>query len=31
MRLRAGWGDEFGMCIDEFGVTWMVNITQLRT
>jgi PhnB protein len=22
------WGDEFGMCNDKFGVTWMVNITQ---
>lgn len=22
------WGDEFGMCQDEFGITWMVNITQ---
>ncbi len=20
------WGDEFGMCSDQFGVTWMVNI-----
>jgi PhnB protein len=20
------WGDEFGMCTDEFGVDWMVNI-----
>lgn len=20
------WGDEFGMCQDRFGVTWMVNI-----
>jgi PhnB protein len=20
------WGDEFGMCTDRFGVTWMVNI-----
>jgi PhnB protein len=20
------WGDEFGMCGDRFGVTWMVNI-----
>jgi PhnB protein len=20
------WGDEFGMCIDEFGIPWMVNI-----
>ncbi|HEY0521183.1 MAG TPA: VOC family protein [Ilumatobacteraceae bacterium] len=22
------WGDEFGMCVDKFGVNWMVNITQ---
>jgi PhnB protein len=22
------WGDEFGMCADEFGVNWMVNIVQ---
>ena len=22
------WGDEFGMCTDQFGVPWMVNITQ---
>ncbi|MGH8893783.1 MAG: VOC family protein [Actinomycetes bacterium] len=22
------WGDEFGMCADEFGITWMVNIGQ---
>jgi len=21
------WGDEFGTLVDEFGVTWMVNIT----
>jgi PhnB protein len=20
------WGDEFGMCVDQFGVPWMVNI-----
>jgi PhnB protein len=20
------WGDEFGMCVDRFGVTWLVNI-----
>ena len=25
---RQMWGDEFGMCIDQFGVPWMVNITQ---
>jgi PhnB protein len=24
------WGDEFGMCIDRFGVPWMVNITQAQ-
>ena len=22
------WGDEFGMCVDRFGVNWMVNISQ---
>jgi PhnB protein len=22
------WGDEFGMCVDQFGITWMVNISQ---
>jgi PhnB protein len=22
------WGDEFGMCVDQFGVAWMVNIGQ---
>ena len=22
------WGDEFGMCVDQFGTTWMVNIAQ---
>jgi PhnB protein len=22
------WGDEFGMCVDPYGVTWMVNIGQ---
>jgi PhnB protein len=22
------WGDEFGMCIDSFGIAWMVNISQ---
>jgi PhnB protein len=25
---RQMWGDEFGMCVDKFGVPWMVNITQ---
>lgn len=23
---RAPWGDTFGMCVDRFGVHWMVNI-----
>ncbi|GAA4541357.1 VOC family protein [Amycolatopsis samaneae] len=22
------WGDEFGMCVDRFGISWMVNISQ---
>ena len=22
------WGDEFGMCTDQFGTGWMVNIVQ---
>jgi PhnB protein len=22
------WGDEFGMCVDQFGVAWLVNIGQ---
>jgi PhnB protein len=22
------WGDVFGTCVDQFGITWMVNITQ---
>ena len=25
------WGDEFGMCVDRFGVPWMVNITQQQS
>lgn len=25
---KQAWGDEFGMCIDRFGVPWMVNIGQ---
>lgn len=25
---RQMWGDEFGMCVDRFGVPWMVNINQ---
>lgn len=22
------WGDEFGSCIDKFGIPWMVNVVQ---
>jgi PhnB protein len=22
------WGDEFGSCVDQFGITWLVNIGQ---
>jgi PhnB protein len=22
------WGDEFGMCVDKFGVSWLVDISQ---
>lgn len=22
------WGDEFGMCADQFGVSWLVNISE---
>ena len=25
------WGDEFGMCEDQFGVPWMVNITPAQS
>jgi PhnB protein len=25
------WGDEFGMCVDQFGIAWMVNIGQPQT
>src|SRR5262249_14607047 len=25
---RQVWGDEFGMCTDRFGVSWLVNISQ---
>jgi PhnB protein len=24
---QAPWGDKFGMCTDQFGVDWRVNIT----
>ncbi|MHA6670149.1 VOC family protein [Homoserinimonas sp. A447] len=25
--VEAPWGDSFGMCIDKFGVRWLVNIS----
>ena len=27
---RQMWGDEFGMCVDRFGIAWMVNIGQAQ-
>jgi PhnB protein len=24
---KAPWGDTFGMCLDRFGVSWLVNIS----
>lgn len=24
---KAPWGDSFGMCVDRFGVPWMINIS----
>jgi PhnB protein len=23
---KQAWGDEFGMCVDKFGIPWLVNI-----
>jgi PhnB protein len=23
---KAVWGDTFGMCLDKFGISWLVNI-----
>lgn len=25
---KMAWGDEFGMCVDKFGIVWLVNISQ---
>jgi uncharacterized glyoxalase superfamily protein PhnB len=25
---KQAWGDEFGMCVDRFGVSWLVNISH---
>ena len=27
---KQAWGDEFGACIDQFGIPWMVNVTQAQ-
>ena len=27
---KAMWGDSFGMCVDKFGVQWLVNISGQR-
>jgi PhnB protein len=27
----APWGDTFGMCVDKFGVSWLVNIAGPQT
>ena len=24
---KATWGDTFGMCVDRFGINWLVNIS----
>jgi PhnB protein len=28
---KQAWGDEFGMCVDQFGVSWMVDIVPPQT
>ncbi|MGH7261329.1 MAG: VOC family protein [Nitrospiraceae bacterium] len=28
---KQSWGDEAGSLVDQFGITWMVNITQRQT
>jgi PhnB protein len=25
---KQAWGDEFGMCVDQYGVSWLVNISH---
>jgi PhnB protein len=27
---KASWGDSFGMLTDQFGVTWVVNISPAK-
>lgn len=28
---KAPWGDTFGMCVDKFGIPWLVNINSDRS
>jgi PhnB protein len=28
---KAPWGDTFGMCVDRFGVSWLVNIAGTQS
>ena len=28
---KAPWGDTFGMCVDRFGISWMVNVAAQST
>jgi PhnB protein len=28
---KAPWGDSFGMCVDKYGVSWLVNISAPET
>jgi PhnB protein len=28
---KAIWGDIFGMCVDRFGINWLVNISGAST
>jgi PhnB protein len=25
---KAPWGDTFGMCVDKYGINWLVNVTE---
>ena len=25
---KAPWGDTFGMCVDKFGINWLVNVNE---
>ena len=25
---KAPWGDTFGMCVDRFGINWLVNVNE---